>query len=100
MDLLDKDEMTAVVKEFKPEVVVHTAGVRGLRNTELSHRINIGGLEIFLDVLDAELGEGEYQFTYISTDLVYAHSDSIIRENEGILAPIGTYALEKKEAEE
>lgn len=100
MDLLNNDSMVAVVQEFKPEIVIHTAGVRGLKDTELSHRINIGGLVSFLDVLDAQLGEGGYNFTYISTDLVYAHSDGVISEHDAELNPIGTYATEKVEAEE
>eukprot|EP00658_Telonema_sp_P-2_P016017 TRINITY_DN16201_c0_g1_i2.p1 TRINITY_DN16201_c0_g1~~TRINITY_DN16201_c0_g1_i2.p1 ORF type:complete len:443 (-),score=77.37 TRINITY_DN16201_c0_g1_i2:233-1435(-) len=102
MDLQAKESVEACVKEFRPNMVIHLAGVRGLKDVELSRSINLDGLVLLLDVLDAELGIGKYQFSYPSTDLVYGSSESELYESgprASDLAPIGIYAEEKLMAE-
>jgi len=94
MDITDYRDVGAVFREFKPEIVIHTAALANVdeceKNPHEAWQINEAGTEnvsIFCRELKAKL-------VYISTDSVYDGSTGIHKEDEK-LNPINVYAKTK-----
>jgi len=93
LDLEDFESITRVVKEVKPEVIVHTAAytdVDGCEvNKEKAYRVNYLATKVL-----ANASRAADLFVYISTDYVFDGSRGMYRE-EDVPAPINYYGLTK-----
>jgi len=94
MDITDYRDVGAIFREFKPEIVIHTAALANVdeceKNPHDAWQINEAGTEnvsIFCRELKSKL-------VYISTDSIYDGSTGIHKENEKP-NPINIYAKTK-----
>jgi dTDP-4-dehydrorhamnose reductase len=100
-DITDYKKIELLLKEFKPNVIVHTAAITSVQIAEklpskFVFEINVHATEK-LAKLSSKLGA---KFFYLSTDLVYAgYRGSMLKEN-GKLMPASFYAETKLMGEE
>lgn len=91
-DILDQSFMKKVIEEFRPDIIVHLAALatiqKGLSNPELTHKVNVTGTRILLDII-SEL-PNEPILIYASTDKVYGENIFGKYTETMPLAPIST----------
>ena len=100
-DICQQDRLAAVMKEFRPDQVVHLAarpGVRpSLKDPQLYERINVGGT---VNLLRLCRKTGVSRFILGSSSSVYGVSSRApFSEDQKDLKPISPYALTKRAAE-
>ena len=100
-DLRNADRTQDVLRETKPELVVHLAaytsvvGAEGL--PQAVRAVNVSGTENLLAALSRHAPSARLVFT--STCHVYGPPRTLPVPESHPLAPVGTYALSKREAE-
>ena len=99
LDLLYSSQIKKVMKDIKPDIVIHTAAmarpVDCENNKELAWQINFESVKNFI----SEVNLYKSRFIFFSTDLVYSDSNKYHTEKEKPL-PVNTYEKTKVKAEE
>lgn len=98
IDLLDTDSLHAIINEFKPTHILHTAALTAVEtceeNPQLAQQINVD-----LSVRLSEIArEKNIHYTFISTDFVFDGKDGPYEETDAVSAT-NQYGQSKIEAE-
>ena len=100
-DIEDSGELTAIVRQHRPDAIVNLAARAGVRqsiaNPEAYYSTNVGGTLNLLQICNA-LGVGK--FVLASTSSVYGLADRPFSESQSTDRPLSPYAASKKAAEE
>lgn len=95
-DIRDEPAVSAFVKDFKPDVVLHLAAIHHIPTCEHQRSyaldVNVVGTEIVLAACEANNIE---KIVMASTGAVYAWSDEHLREEESPLAAADNYSISK-----
>jgi len=98
LDVRDIDGYSSLFREFKPEVVVHTAGIGSPdyaeRNKEETWEVNVGGTQNILNNCE----QYDSKFIYISSNGIYDGNKAPYSENDKA-EPINYYGKIKVEGE-
>jgi dTDP-4-dehydrorhamnose reductase len=98
LDLTEAEAVRATFREFRPDVVVHTAAQADVdaceRHPEAAHRVNVQGTEA---IAQAAVAVGS-RLIYISTDQVYDGGKSYYDETD-VPQPLMVYGWTKLEGE-
>lgn len=96
-NILDKIQLSKIIKDFKPNIIVHCAALSNVDQCQLdkqfSNRINILGTKNIAEIIDEEVN-----LIYISTDSVYDGKNGHFSENDQI-NPLNHYGLTKYNGE-
>jgi dTDP-4-dehydrorhamnose reductase len=99
INITEKKIMAKIIKDFKPDVVIHTAGIGNVdyaeQNKEEAHRINVGGTRTIIDLCE----QNDIRLIYISSNAVFNGNDPLYSETDST-GPIHYYGKLKVEAEE
>lgn len=100
-DIRDGNTLTAVIQEFKPEGVIHTAGLKSvaesMNNPSDYYEVNYEATKSLINIISAH---GIHHFVFSSTAAVYGvpnHSNLIREDNPK--NPISPYGASKLAAE-
>ena len=100
-DILNKDKMFKIVSRESPGIVVHIAGLTGMKKSlespEEFYQTNVTGT---FNILEVCRKSGISKFIYASTATVYGNSKEKIKEDSNLPEPLNTYALTKKMGED
>lgn len=100
-DIRDKDSLRKAVEEFKPEVIIHLAGLPMARIApefrDDMTSINMQGTINVLDVF--EDSETAQKIIYTSSSMAYGHFTQTPQTEDVILNPINTYGAAKAAGE-
>jgi UDP-glucuronate 4-epimerase len=97
IDLVELQSFQELVRDFKPEVIIHLAAQPGVR-TPLgkSYQYIQNNVVAFSNVLQTAIEENIPQFLYASSSSVYGNSVNIpYRENDLSIRPISIYGATK-----
>lgn len=98
-DLTDKEQLKNSIREYKPDVVIHTAATINVDRCEIereeTHKLNVEVTENIADIC----GEDEIKMIYVSTDAVYDGEKSGLYEEEDVVNPINYYGQTKLDGE-
>lgn len=99
LNLLQENTFEEVLKEFKPDAIVHCAAIADAKKCEESHEVaqavNVSGTEKLM----RHLPDKNATFIYISTDLVFDGNDAPYDENTHP-EPVSFYGKSKRYAEQ
>ena len=99
LNLTDTGQVDKVVRDFRPEIIIHTAAmtapVECEKRPEDATRVNVDAARL-LAILATEL---RARFLFLSTDLVFDGNKGMYREEDAV-NPLSHYARTKAEAEE
>lgn len=99
-DVLNKELLSEYMAKEKPDVVVHLAGLTGVRksldNPSDYFKVNVLGT---LNVLEAMRKNNIKQLVFSSTSSVYGDSDMPFMEDDNANSQLSPYACSKKSAE-
>lgn len=99
LDIRDREGYFQLLRDFKPEVTIHTAGMSNPdyveRNNKEAWEINVGGTQNIIQACE-EFGS---KFIYISSNAIYNGNSAPYRE-EDEADPINYYGKIKLECEE
>jgi len=94
------EEFRAVVRSFKPDVIVHLAAISSVadstRDPENTYRVNIEGTE---NVIDAAIESGVSRMVFASSAAVYGDPISLPLREESPKSPLTPYGETKLEGE-
>lgn len=94
------DEFRAVVRSFKPDVIVHLAAISSVadsvKNPENTYRVNIEGTA---NVVGAAIESGVSRVVFASSAAVYGDPVSLPLREESLKSPLTPYGETKLEAE-
>jgi len=97
LDIRDRAELTAVLQEFKPDIVLHQAALgsvpRSIADPISSHESNVDG---FINLLDAARKAGTRRFVYASSSSVYGDIEESPKVEGSIGELISPYAATKR----
>ena len=97
VDLDDRPALAAILREFRPDVVVHCVALVNLDGCEddpaAADRVNVGGTRAVVEALPAGA-----RLVHISTDAVYDGVRGRFRETDPV-APLNVYGQTKLRAE-
>ena len=97
IDLSELESFQAVVRDFKPDVIIHLAAQPGVR-TPLgkSHQYIQNNIVAFSNVLQTAIEEETSEFLYASSSSVYGNSENLpYREDDNSIRPISIYGATK-----
>ena len=97
IDLSDNSEVEKVVREFKPDVIIHLAAQPGVR-TPLgkSYQYIQNNLVAFANVLQTAIEESVPEILYASSSSVYGNStETTYKEDDLSIRPISIYGATK-----
>jgi dTDP-4-dehydrorhamnose reductase len=98
MDITNAEEVNKVVREFKPDVIIHGAAMTHVdqceQNKELAYQLNVVGTQ---NMADAAKSIGAH-LVHISTDFIFDGTEGPYDE-QGIPNPLSYYGETKLEAE-
>lgn len=99
LDICDKEGYFHLLRDFRPEVTIHAAGISNPdyveRNNKQAWEINVGGTQNIIKVCE----ELDSKFVYISSNAIYSGTSAPYRE-EDKADPINYYGKIKLECEE
>ncbi|WP_454782244.1 GDP-mannose 4,6-dehydratase [Legionella sp. WA2022007384] len=95
-DLLNKDELSKIIKEIEPTVVVHLAAISfiGQNNAETMYRTNIIGTRNLLEAL-ARLSKRPEHIFLASSGNIYGNTDREFIDETAPAAPVNDYSVSK-----
>lgn len=101
IDITDYDRLYALVRDFKPDVIIHCAAISSPKKTEGLSSKEVFNINVNATKLLAEISSSiNAKIIYTSSDLVYAgYRGSMIKE-DGKLIPVSLYAETKLMGEE
>jgi UDP-glucose 4-epimerase len=98
-DILNKEQLEKVFKEFKPTTIIHLAACADLNifadKPEISHKINVIGTRNILNLCD----EYKVRLLFASTCCCYGNNNTHPTDEESPLCPTEPYAKSKQESE-
>lgn len=98
VDITDEEIMAKITKDFKPDVIIHTAGIGNVdyaeQNKKETHRINVGGTQTIIDLCE----EDNIRLIYISSNAVFSGNNPLYSEEDN-MSPVNYYGELKVEAE-
>lgn len=98
IDAAERKGMFTALKVFKPDVIIHTAGIGNVdyaeQNKEETYKINVGGTQEIIDLCE----ENKIRLIYISSNAVFNGEDPLYSEND-VVTPINYYGQLKVKAE-
>lgn len=97
IDLSDLPTFQDLVREFKPDAIIHLAAQPGVRTPiGKSYEYIQNNLVAFSNVLQTAIQEGISEFLYASSSSVYGNSENIpYSENDLSIRPISIYGATK-----
>lgn len=97
MDITDKDKVSELILEYKPDIVIHTAAfvdVRGCEeDKEKAWKINVEGTQNVVDAVSKL--DNDCYLVYISTACVFAGENEKFYTEDDVPSPKNFYALTK-----
>ncbi|AJQ97341.1 GDP-mannose 4,6-dehydratase [Gynuella sunshinyii] len=95
-DLLDEDEVNAVVQRLLPSYVIHLAAISfvGENNSELFYKVNILGTENLLKAL-AALKHKPQKVVIASSAAVYGNQNASVLDENMRSVPVNHYGISK-----
>ena len=98
VNVSDVIEMENIISSFKPDVIIHTAGIGNVdyteQNKEEAYKINVVGTNNIVKICE----ENKIRLVYISSNAVFNGNDPLYSENDNT-TPINYYGVLKVEAE-
>ena len=98
-DITAADQFKKIVKEFKPDVIVHCASLTNVdfceTNKELAYKINVYGTKIIVD----DIKKTGIKLIYMSSDSVYDGVKGSFSEDDPV-KPLNYYGVTKYEGEQ
>ena len=99
VNLLDQSELRRSLAEFRPDLVVHAAGMTNVDECERNQKLtNLANVNTACNVARAARAFGA-RLIHISTDHIFAGNNAFVTEEEPP-RPINVYAQSKLEAEQ
>ena len=99
IDITDTSKIRSAIKDFSPDVLIHTAGLTNIyeceENPSKAHEINVVGTINLSDIAE----EQKIKMVYISTDYVFDGKKGYYNESDKP-NPISVYGKTKKLAED
>jgi len=99
MDILNPDEVDAVVKQYQPDAIIHTAAMTNVDTCEdekeLAYQLNVEAVKTLIAVCE----KYDVQLVNLSTDFIFDGEDGPYTE-EAKPNPLSYYGLTKLQAEE
>ena len=101
LDIRDREQVAQVVREHRPDTVVHLAAMAGVRPSiaqpDYYTQVNLNGT---VNVLDAAVGHQVERFVFASSSSVYGNNKKVpFCETDPVDHPISPYAATKKAGE-
>ena len=101
VDIRDKDRVSAIVREFRPDTIVHLAAVHHIPTCEsrraYSLEVNVIGTEYLLEIAEVnKIG----RFVLASSGAVYGWRDGALTESGCSLEAADNYSLAKRTNEQ
>jgi dTDP-4-dehydrorhamnose reductase len=99
MDILDPENVRAVIEQYKPDAIIHTAAMTNVDTCEdqkdLAHQLNVTAVETLVQLCE----EHNIQLVHLSTDFIFDGAngpyDELAAPN-----PLSYYGITKLQAEE
>jgi UDP-glucuronate 4-epimerase len=96
-DICDRDLVAKLMREWRPQAIVHLAARAGVRpsleQARLYETVNVAGT---LNLLEAARATGVDKFIFGSSSSVYGLNEKVpFRENDALLKPASPYAATK-----
>jgi len=100
-DITDREEITKIFSQFKPEFIVHLAAQAGVRySLENPHAYINSNIYGFLNILEACRSFPVSHLVYASSSSVYGANTKIpFSEKDGVDHPVSLYAVTKRSNE-
>lgn len=99
MDILNPEQVKAVVERYKPDSIIHTAAMTNVdtaeANKELCHQLNVNAVQTLLSLCE----EKNIQLIHLSTDFVFDGANGPYKEPDAV-NPLSYYGESKVLAEE
>lgn len=99
MDILNPAEVKAVVEQYRPDAIIHTAAMTNVdaceEQKELAYQLNVGAVKTLVDICE----ELDIQLVHLSTDFIFDGADGPYDE-EATPNPLSYYGETKLLAEE
>ncbi|RDC56119.1 SDR family NAD(P)-dependent oxidoreductase [Pedobacter chinensis] len=99
MDILNPGQVRAVIEEYKPDAIIHTAAMTNVdtceANKTLCHELNVDAVQTLVSLCE----EKDIQLIHLSTDFVFDGADGPYREEDAV-NPVSYYGKSKVLAEE
>ncbi|WP_026655845.1 NAD-dependent epimerase/dehydratase family protein [Butyrivibrio sp. AE3003] len=95
-DILDKDSIRKIVSDYRPDAVIHLAGIAAPVNFDFSqlYQVNVLGTEYMLDVMSETLDE-HTRFVVTSTAGVYGNQEEKFLNESLAPDPVNHYSFSK-----
>jgi dTDP-4-dehydrorhamnose reductase len=98
MDILNSEQVSAVIEKFKPDAIIHTAAMTNVdishEQPELAHQLNVLAVQTLIDIAAAQ----NLQFVHLSTDFIFDGADGPYDE-EAAPNPLSHYGRTKLDGE-
>ncbi|SDG31033.1 dTDP-4-dehydrorhamnose reductase [Pedobacter terrae] len=98
MDILNPEQVKAVIEKYRPDSVIHTAALTNVdaceANKDLCNRLNVDSVATLLSVCE----EKNIQLIHLSTDFVFDGKNGPYREEDAV-NPVSYYGESKVMAE-
>lgn len=100
-DLRDRQVISDIIAQHKPQAIIHLAAMAGVRpsieNPDLYTQVNLNGT---VNLLDAAVANGVEKFLFASSSSVYGNNEKTpFAESDNVDHPISPYAATKKAGE-
>lgn len=99
MDILNPEQVKAVIEKHRPDAVIHTAAMTNVDTSEankaLCHRLNVDAVATLLSICE----EKNIQLIHLSTDFVFDGKNGPYKEDDAV-NPVSYYGKSKVMAEE
>ncbi|MCZ4221736.1 SDR family oxidoreductase [Pedobacter rhodius] len=99
MDILNPEQVKAVVEKYKPDSIIHTAAMTNVDTAEadkaLCHQLNVDAVQTLLSLCE----EKNIQLIHLSTDFVFDGANGPYKEQDAV-NPLSYYGESKVLAEE
>lgn len=99
MDILNPEQVKAVIEEYKPDAIIHTAAMTNVDTAEadkkLCNQLNVDAVKNLLSLCE----KSNIQLIHLSTDFVFDGADGPYKEEDAV-NPLSYYGESKVLAEE
>ncbi|PWS26862.1 NAD(P)-dependent oxidoreductase [Pedobacter yonginense] len=99
MDILNPEQITAVIEKYKPDAIIHTAAMTNVDTAEADkercHKLNVDAVQSLISLCK----EKDIQLIHLSTDFVFDGADGPYKEEDAV-NPLSYYGESKVLAED
>jgi len=99
MDILDPENVRAVIESFQPDAIIHTAAMTNVDTCEdqkeLAYRLNVESVKTLINLCE----QHDIQLVHLSTDFIFDGEHGPYTE-KGVPNPLSYYGLTKLQAEQ